>query len=173
MSIAPQNNDAEWYAVRTKPMEEDRAASNLAAWQVPVFAPKLKARRTSGYGSEYVSKPLFASYLFARFNADRQLHKINYTRGVHRVVSFGGRPIPIDERVINLIRERVAHDGFICRDEDLKPGDRVRINSGMFESLVGVFRQSTRDKERVKILLDAMKTQSHLLVARDLVEKVN
>lgn len=173
MSTTALNSESAWYAVRTKPMEEERAALNLTSWQVPIFAPKLKERRTSGYGSPYVTKPLFANYIFARFNPDRQLHNINYTRGVQNVVSFGGHPIPIDEEVIDVIRERIGDDGFIHTDEeDLRPGDRVRINSGPFEDLVGVFKQSTRDKERVKILLDAMKCQSHILINRECVEKV-
>jgi transcriptional antiterminator RfaH len=173
MSITALKNDTAWYAVRTKPTEEDRAALNLTSWQVPIFAPMLKEHRTSGYGSPYVTKPLFANYIFACFNVDRQLHKINYTRGVQNVVSFGGHPIPVDDKVIDLIRERIGDDGFVHTDENLKPGDRVRINSGPFQDLRGVFKQSTRDKERVKILLDAMKFQSHLLINRELVEKVS
>jgi transcriptional antiterminator RfaH len=169
MSIAALNDDTDWYAVHTKPMEEDRAALNLSSWQVPIFAPKLKERRASG-GGQYVPKPLFSSYIFARFNVVRQLHKINFTRGVHNVVSFGGQPIPIDDNVIEVIKQRLDEDGFVRRDEELRAGDRVRINSGPFQSLVGVFKQ--KDKDRVKILLDAMKCQSHLLIARELVEKV-
>jgi transcriptional antiterminator RfaH len=172
MSIAALNNETAWYAVRTKPMEEERAALNLTSWDVPIFAPKLRERRSSSYGNPYVTKPLFANYIFARFNVDRQLHKINYTRGVQNVVSFGGHPIPIDETVISVIRERIGDDGFVHTDEDLKPGDRVRINSGPFENLVGVFKRSTKDKERVKILLDAMKCQSHVLIDRACVERV-
>jgi transcription antitermination factor NusG len=71
-----------------------------------------------------------------------------------------------------VIRERIGDDGFVHTDEDLKPGDRVRINSGLFENLVGVFKRSTKDKERVKILLDAMKCQSHVLIDRACVERV-
>jgi len=153
-------------------MEEERAALNLTSWDVPIFAPKLIERRSSGYGSPYITKPLFANYIFARFNVDRQLHNINYTRGVQNVVSFGGLPIPIDEHVISVIKERVGDDGFVHTDEDLKPGDRVRINSGPFENLVGIFKHSTKDKERVKILLDAMKCQSHVLIDRACVQKV-
>jgi transcription antitermination factor NusG len=57
--------------------------------------------------------------------------------------------------------------------EDLQSGDKVRINSGPFESMVGVFKRRTKDKARVKILLDAMNYQSHLEIEREMVEKVN
>jgi transcriptional antiterminator RfaH len=173
MSIAALDDHARWYAIRTKPREEDRVDINLRNWQVQTFTPKLKELRTSGYGGEYVCKPLFASYIFARFDASRQLHDINYTRGVQNVVSFGGSPISIDDKVINLLRARVAGDGFIQIDEELKLGDKVRINSGPFESLVGIFKRRTKDKDRVRILLDAMTYQSHLLIDGKMVEKVN
>ena len=90
MTMGEADDRACWYAVRTKSQEEDRADSNLRSWQVQTFAPKLKERRTSGYDHEYVSKPLFSRYIFARFDITRQLHDINYTRGVQNVVSFGG-----------------------------------------------------------------------------------
>lgn len=173
MSIAALKDQAKWYAIRTRPKEEDRAEINLRAWQVQTFAPKLKELRTSGYGGQYVSKPLFSSYIFAHFNADKQLHNINYTRGVQNVVSCGGRPVSIDDDVIILLRAKVDGDGFIRKDQELEAGDRVRINSGPFKSLVGIFKRRTKDKDRVRILLDAMNYQSHLLVHREIVEKVN
>ena len=174
MSIAALDDHAAWYAIRTKPKEEDRADINLRNWQVQTFTPKLRELRTSGYGGrQYVSKPLFAGYIFAHFDARKLLHDINYTRGVLNVVSFGGSFISIDDKVINLLKARVDEDGFIKMDEDLKLGDKVRINSGPFASLIGIFKRTTKDNERVRILLDSMMCQSHLLIARRMVEKVN
>jgi transcriptional antiterminator RfaH len=173
MVIAALDNDAEWYAIRTKPNEEGRADINLRNWQVQTFAPKFKEGRISWNGSQRVSRPLFSGYIFAHFNASSELHKINYTRGVKNVVSFGGVPTSIDDNVINLLMARATEDGFIRMDDELKVGDRVRINSGPFANLVGIFRQRTKDQERVKILLDAMKYQSHLLIDRRMVERLN
>jgi transcriptional antiterminator RfaH len=167
------DDQAQWYAVRTKPREEERADLNLRTWEVQTFAPKLRELRTSGYGSQYVSKSLFANYIFAHFNVNKQLQKIRYTRGVRNVVSFGGTPLSIDDQVIDLIKAQVDEDGFISRDLELKVGDRIRINSGPFESLVGIFKRSTQDKDRVQILLDVMKYQGHLVVNREMVEKVS
>jgi transcriptional antiterminator RfaH len=167
------DDQARWYAVRTKPQAENRANLNLRNWEVETFAPMLRENRTSGYGSQYVNKSLFANYIFAHFNVHRQLSKIRYTRGVRNVVSFGGSPISIDDKVIDLIKARVDEDGFIRRDLELKVGDRIKINSGPFESLVGIFKRSTGDKDRVHILLDVMKYQGHLVVNRETIEKVS
>ena len=166
------DNQPHWYAVRTKPKEEDRADFNLRAFQVPTFTPKLKELRTSGYGGRYTIKHLFTPYIFAHF-ASSQLHKINYTRGVHKVVTFGGCPISISDEIIDLIREKVGDDGFIHLEEELRPGDKVRINSGPLQSLVGVFHRHLNDKQRVEILLNAINYQNHLLIDREMVEKIH
>lgn len=174
MNTETLDEQAKWYAIRTKPREEDRAAMNLSSWSVQTFTPKFKELSTSGHSRQYVGKPLFANYLFAKFNVDKQLHKINYTRGVSTVVSFGGSPVSIDDEIIDLLKARVAPDGFVQMDEDdLESGDKVRINSGPFESMVGVFKRRTKDKARVKILLDSMNCESHLEIDREMVEKVN
>ncbi len=171
MNTEALDESSRWYAIRTKANEEDRADMNLRAWRVETFAPKVKDLRTSGYGGRYVVKHLFARYIFARFDVERQFHQINYTRGVQSVVNFGGNPISIDDKVINLIRERIDEDGFI-RIEDLRAGDPVRVNSGPLQSIVGVFEWKLKDKDRVKILLSTMSYGSHLLIDRAMVEKV-
>jgi len=172
MSTAVLDDHAEWYAIRTKPKEEDRADINLRNFHVQTFTPKLKEVRTLGFGTQYVIKPLFAGYIFAYFDVRKQLHDINYTRGVRDVVSFGGSPISIDDNVINFLRARVAEDGFMQMDDDLKVGDKVRIKSGPFESLVGIIKRRTKAKDRIKLFLDAMKYQNHLLIDTKMVEKV-
>lgn len=172
MNLGASDHQAKWYAVRTKPKEEDRADMNLRSWQVQTFAPKLKELRGAGYGSRYVSKPLFCRYIFAHFDATTQLHQINYTRGVQNVVSFGGHPISINDEIIDLIREQVE-DGFVCMLDELKPGDQVRVNSGPLQSVIGVFERKLKDKDRVKILLNAMNYQGHLMIDREMVEKVH
>lgn len=169
---ATLDNSVEWYAIRTNPKEEERADINLRTWQVQTFAPKLR-ELCSGYGGRYVSKPLFSSYIFARFNARKQLHNIKYTRGVQNVVSFGDRPIPIDDKVIDLIKDRIGEDGFIKLGEELKYGDKVTIKFGPLKSLVGIFEKRIKETERVKILLDAVSYQSHLLIDREMIERVN
>ena len=174
MDNGATHDQAQWYAVRTKPNEEDRAAFNLRAWQVEIFAPKMKELRTPEFGNpHYVTKPLFARYIFARFELERQLHNINYTRGVQSVVNFGGSPIPIDDKVIDLIKGRIGTDGFVCINDDFKAGDPVRVNSGPMQSIVGVFERKLKDKDRVKILLNTMSYESHLLIDTAMVEKVS
>jgi len=172
MNIGVSNDQARWYVVRTKPKEEARAESNLRTGQIQTFSPKLKAFRSSGFGAPYVSKPLFSNYIFAHFDAEKQLHNVNYTKGVQKVVNFGGNAISVDDRVIDLIRAQVGEDGFIRMDEEFEPGDKVRIASGPFENLAGIFERKIKDSDRVMLLLGSANFQGHIVVEREVVRRV-
>lgn len=175
MNAVTVSEDVCWYAVRTKPKQEERADDNLRAWKVETFTPRLKERRFTRYEAEptYAVKPLFPRYIFAKFNAQRLLHKVNYTRGVQNVVGFGEWPTPIDDKIIDLIKAQVDEDGFVKVGEEFKSGDKVKIKAGPLKSLVGVFERKIKDTDRVKILLTTVSYQSHLVIDRGMIEKVD
>ncbi len=164
-----------WYAINTKPGQEDRADNNLRAWQVETFNPRFQERRHNQYNGKVVHliKPLFPQYIFARFNAYRLFNKVSYTRGVHAVVSFGGWPIPIDDQVIEMLKARTAESGLIRMEESLKPGDKVMIKDGAFKDLTGIFERGVKDIDRIIILLSCVSYQGRIIVDRDFVEKVD
>jgi transcriptional antiterminator RfaH len=164
-----------WYAINTKSRQEERAESNLNAWQVETFVPRIKERRRGLVGGEpaYAIKTLFPRYIFARFDANRLLHKVSFTRGVQSVVHFGGMPVPVDDEVLAIMRTRTGADGFIRIGEELKPGDRVMIKAGAFENFIGVFERSLAEADRVRILLMTISYQSHVTIDRTLVRKLS
>jgi transcriptional antiterminator RfaH len=165
----------EWYAICTNPQQEDRACSNLRAWGVECFNPKIKESRRNHFTgiAEVVSKPLFPRYIFSRFELNGAFHKISFTRGVHRVVSFDGRPTPIDEEVIALIQSRVGSDGFVKIGENLKPGDVVRVKDGPWKALTGVVEREVKTNERITLLLESIRYQSRLTIESHWVEKIS
>lgn len=164
-----------WFAVCTNAKQEDRAYNNLHAWGVECFNPKIKEYRRNQFTgvATQMPKPLFPRYIFARFSVTRSLHKISFTRGVQRVVSFDEKPTPIDDEVIALLQARVDTDGFMRIGEPLKPGDKVRVKSGPWKALVGVVEREHKSNERIMILLDSLKFQSRLTIERDWVEKIS
>jgi len=163
-----------WFAVCTNAKQEDRAYHNLHAWGVECFNPKIKEYRRNQFTgvATQTPKPLFPRYIFARFSVNRSLHKISFTRGVQRVVSFDDKPIPIDDEVIALLQARVDNDGFLRLGEPLKPGDKVRVKDGPWKALAGVVERELKSNERIVILLDSLKFQSRLTIEKDWVEKI-
>jgi transcriptional antiterminator RfaH len=175
MSSNELREGVRWYAINTKSQQEERAESNLKAWRVETFVPRMRERRRGRVDGEaaYAIKTLFPRYIFARFDANAMLHKVSFTRGVLSVVHFGGLPVPVEDEVMEIMRARAGADGFIKIGEELEPGDRVMIKAGAFENFIGVFERHLAEADRVKILLTTISYQSHITIDRAMVRKLS
>jgi len=114
---------------------------------------------------------MFPSYIFSRFNYDQVFHRVKYTRGVHSLVSFNNRPALVDDEIVQLLRSQIAEDGFVKTLDKLEPGDEVIIKHGRFQNFCGVFEGGISDSDRVRILLNAVSYQAHVVVDRALVAR--
>ena len=172
MSVA--NGDIlNWYVVHTHPQQEERAGANLRNWGIETLTPKLRVKRYNEFTSKVtrMPRPLFPSYIFARFRFNAEYHRVRFTRGVHSVITFTGTPTPVEDEIINLIQSRIGGDGFVKTLEELKAGDEVIIKEGRFKDFCGVFECQMQDTDRVRILLNTVNFQAHVVVERDLVRK--
>jgi transcriptional antiterminator RfaH len=167
-------NDLCWYLVQTNPRQEDRAESNLKSFGIETLVPMFRDRRRNCYTGEVTlhAKPLFPSYIFAKFVANDLYQKVRYTRGIRRLISFGDSPTVVDEEIIAMIQSRVSKDSFVRIDEDIKPGDKVVIKDGPFRTLTGVFEREMSSTDRVRVLLLAVSYQAHIEIERDMVKKI-
>jgi transcriptional antiterminator RfaH len=168
-------DSAHWYVVHTHPKQEDRVDSNLNTLKIETFSPCIKKRQYNNYTGErfYKVRPLFPGYIFARFDLAKLHHKVRLTRGVHSLVCYGATPAQVDGLVINTIRSQLGVDGCVKIGESLKPGDEVVIDDGPLKSFRGIFERETSDLDRVMILLNTVSYQAHLVIARDLLKKIN
>ncbi len=173
MNQAATSDSPLWYAVYTKPKEEERAESNLRAWGLKTVMPKfeeLEYSRGSGKPRTTV-KNLFPRYLFAQFNCEASLHRVNYTRGVCGVVSFGQKPCPIDDFIIETIQSQIG-EGGVVNVQALYPGDRVTLESGSFKGLEGTVQRTTPDQDYVVVLLSSVSYQGRLMIERAFLRKL-
>ncbi len=174
MKTEQKDEVSRWYAIQTHLQQEERAYSNLEAWGLYAFSPRLRKGRANQFTGvvTYSGRPMFPRYIFARFDAERLLHKVCYTRGVKNVVCFGGSPMPIDDEVITLLQARVGADGYVKLGGELQHGDRIVITGGPLKDFAGVFERGMKDSERVMVLLTTISYQGRLSVDRELVRKV-
>jgi transcriptional antiterminator RfaH len=174
MNIELADDALRWYVIQTQPRQEQRAEDNLRAWMVETFFPKLKEARYNRYTGQRadVVKPLFPSYIFARFQARYLLHKVHFTRGVSKVVNFGSGPASIDDEALSIIKENLHEDGCVRLQDDLKAGDKVIIKDGPLKDFSGIFEREMSASDRVSILLSTATYQGHLVVDRRFVAKV-
>lgn len=146
--------NVQWFVVQTKPASETRAEHNLQNQGIETFLPQYEAYQLCGGKLQRCIKPLFPSYLFSRFDLDLHYYQVKWTRGVNKILGNGIHPIPVSDHVVETIKNRIGKDNLVILDDEWKEGDPVRILSGPFKDLRGVFQRVMSEKGRVRILLN-------------------
>ncbi len=145
-----------WYALNTKPRKEAIAEENLRRQSFETYFPRIQqARRYRGKWSSVV-EPLFFRYIFIRLNMGREnIAPIRSTRGVTRLVSFGGNPATVPDALIEALKRSAdPQTGIHLPDRALfEPGEEVRVLDGPLSGLRGIFQQA-QGEDRAIILLD-------------------
>jgi transcriptional antiterminator RfaH len=145
----------QWYVVSTKPKNEEIARFHLASKGIEVFLPRLVLPIGASSGRNIVS--LFPNYLFVRIDAFGPEHaQVVWCRGVKRLVSFGGIPSPVENRVIDFIREQADQAGLVKAKSNLKIGDEVQIVKGPFKGLAGIIQEPPDARSRIKVLMSLL-----------------
>ena len=157
-----------WFAVNTKPRNEDRAASNLAGGGIEAFAPKLKLRKYKDGRLAEVVEQMFPNYIFVKFHPVDEFHLVKYTRGVKTIVHFGNKIIPIQDEVIDYIRSRLVDGVATIQKKGFQKGEKVLIKDGPFKGMSGIFEKELEGKERVTILLDSVMFAASMEIDMDL-----
>lgn len=149
-------DDAKWFLVKIKPLNEPRVHARLTGAGYEALFPRIlkKNRRTGAI----LSRPLFPTYLFVRFSLD-QLRTVRFTRGVARVISFGPDPQEVGAEIVEATRSRMDPNGVVTlvkAPAAWKRGQKIRIGEGPFAGLEAIFVEELPDRERVVLLLEAM-----------------
>ncbi len=161
-----------WYVVQTKPGNEHRVNTNLLNQEIETFLPLFKAHQLSNGRMVQRVKPLFPSYLFARFNVIPHYGRVRWTRGVNKVLGSGEGPIPISEKVIEVIQSRMGEDNLVRLENELKEGDTVQITSGPLKNLMGVFEKKMSNQGRVRILLSLIGVDIPVQISQWQIKKI-
>jgi len=157
LSCSVEEIQRDWYVVYCKPHKEEQAQFHLRMKGLDVFFPRLDLLRVSERRRRVI--PLFPNYLFVRIHLQTEVHYVTWSPGVKRLVSFGDRPIPIDERVISFLKQQTDAEGVIKARSQLRPGQEVEIRGGPFDGLIAIIQDPPDDKGRVKILLKLLSRQ--------------
>jgi transcriptional antiterminator RfaH len=160
-----------WFVVQTNPREEERALAHLSEKGLELFFPRIKVLRYRKLRAGEAVRPLFPSYLFARFNYPEQYAQVVWTRGVKRILGTGGEPTSVPEEVIATIQSQMDRQGLVRVGRRLRPRDRVRIISGPFKDLLGIFERELDEEGRVEILLGVLGFQARVQLHESLLER--
>ena len=133
-----------WYTLYTKPNAEYRVAQALERRGMQTFLPEIEAPKArNGRNRE----PFFPCYLFVRIDLKAVgLRQVQWTPGLRRIIAFDDRPAPLDDEVIDLIRDKLervnAAGGWPAHN--FRQGDAVRITDGPMQGMLAVFEKPSK-----------------------------
>lgn len=137
ISASPGSN-LSWYALRTRSNCEKITAASLEARHFEQFLPLYHIpKRSRDRTTENNNIPLFPGYVFCRF-APSCRARILSAAGVVAIVSFGGKPAPIDDAEIESIRRALGSGQKMEPYAYLHEGQKIRIEKGPLRGLEGI-----------------------------------
>lgn len=132
-----------WYLLRVKANQEQRAEQNLLEQNIAVYCPYIT--------SEINKQALFQGYIFICLLEDIgfHFHQIKYTRGIIDFIRFDycsrglPKPIPNGHKVISDVRdiESAINGSHQKTDSHFHKGDIIKVNAPLFEHLHAEFIQ--------------------------------
>jgi transcriptional antiterminator RfaH len=159
----------QWFVVNTKPKNENRASHNLESGNFDVLNPKLKLRKYREDRFVDVVEAMFPNYIFVKFHPLDDYHMVKYTRGVNRIVIFGGKMVPLQDEFIDFIRGKLT-DGVAKIDKKrFTKGEKIFIKEGPFKGLGGIFERELEGEERAMILLEGINYYAKMVIDSDLI----
>ena len=141
---------AHWYAIWTRSRHEAVVRDQLRERKIEAFLPTIPRWSRWKDRKKKIEWPLFPGYCFARFDPNDSL-QILKCNGVVSIVSFEGRPAPIEERELDSIRLLVGSELQFDPCPLLKEGTMVEVVGGPLRGVVG--RLLRKDGARARLVL--------------------
>ena len=163
--------DYRWYAVYTKSRQEKKLAGRLTDRGIEAWIPLRKTLKQWSDRKKLVEEVLVSSYVFVRIGAGQYDTVLN-NPGAVRFIWFGGKPAPIPDRQIEMIKLVTGSDAevtpVVC---NLEPGTPVRVIAGPLQGLSGELIAHAK-KNNVVVRIDHITTALSLTISPQLLERV-
>ena len=148
-----------WYAIHSKPRQEERALENLQRQGFEAWLPLLTVEKVLRSKLVRVVEPMFSRYLFIRLDTEQtNWSPIRSTLGVSKLVSFGNRPAVVADELIEALQQLPEQ----APQRLIQPGHQVKIVSGPLRGLEGIYQQA--DGELRAIVLIELLNKQHRIV---------
>ena len=156
-----------WYLVQCKPRQDERAQEHLLRQDYHCYRPEHSCECIVRGRRQIKLQSLFPGYLFIALADDANWAPLRSTRGVTRVVGFGGMPLKVDAQLIAQLRQRAGQ----APNPVLQEGESVRIADGSFAEVDAIYMAMDGD-ERVLLLLSLLNRQQQVSVPLASITKV-
>jgi len=159
-SAAKEQTSSAWFCVQTHPKHEHIAAAHLRQDAgVDVFLPRIRYKRMTRLGCVWTTEALFQNYLFAKFDLEKCLRRVQHSRAVRGVVHFGRQWPVVPASIIDELRSARPKELKEIA-EDPQVGEAVQIAGGPFNGLEAVITRVMPGPQRVAVLLDFLGRQT-------------
>lgn len=150
-SYAMTENNAQWYALYTKPRWEKKVAKLLDEQGIENYCPINKVTRQWSDRKKVVLEPVFKGYVFVKIGTDEKW-EVKKISGVLNYVYWLGKPAPIREEEILTIRKFLNEFTDVeVTDLVLQVNSSVRIKTGVLMNYQGILVELIGNKARVRI----------------------
>ncbi len=162
-----------WFAAASLPNREAIAYTQLERQGFETFFPKrIRTIRHARKSMERVVS-YFPGYLFVALDLEvDRWRSVNGTYGVRSLIMEGERPLPVPAGIVESLQDFTDERGFLKRIEDLKPGDRVKVQNGHMADMIGEIDRLD-GKNRVRVLIEMLHGQVPTIIDRTNVAKHN
>lgn len=151
------NDELLWYCLRTKPKTERITSAILRAEVgLEVFCPFIRFERARRSGRLWVTEAMFPGYVFARFRFLTQFRQVQASRGVMKIVNFGGRPSVVSDGIVQELRSSVKDEETVVIEPTVQIGEEVNVVEGPFRGIKAVVSRLMPGRERVALLLEVL-----------------
>ncbi len=159
----------QWFAVQTKPRQENLAEENLTRQGYETYLPDIViSKRQKGKWIDVI-EPLFPRYLFVHIDPKTQdTSPIRSTKGVIGLVRFSSEPAPVPDEVIEFLKQtEVPESGHhVSKEPTFAKDEKVEIMAGPFSGLPGIF-QMPKGQDRAVVLISILGRQSEIVLNQD------
>ena len=154
-----------WYLIHTKPRQENIALENLQQQGYTCYLPLLNVEKIRRGKLAIVLEALFPRYLFIQLDtalSSQTWTPIRSTKGVNRLVAFGGQPTKVDEVLVSVLK-RAEENQPERLQKMFAVGDKVQLIQGAFAGLEGIY-QMADGESRAMVLIEILSKSVRIAV---------
>lgn len=178
-----RKKEVAWYVLRVTYQREITASKALEELQIEHYVPTVRTRirNEKGISIGWKTEPLVHNYIFVHDTYENILRikqgKLDYLRFMMGKDDSGMMSVPqyVPDKQMNDFIKVVRTIGFKPVDVniDLRKGDRVRVLTGPFEGVEGVFiKMPTRHEKRVVIKIEGVAAVATMALNTSDIEKI-
>ncbi|HEY8931455.1 MAG TPA: UpxY family transcription antiterminator [Mucilaginibacter sp.] len=154
MALKTKADEKRWYPVYTKPRAEKKAYEALSDKGIEAYLPLQRQLKKWSDRKKWVEEPFLKSYLFVYIGTHEQT-EVLMTKGIARFLYFSGRVAAMPDRQIADLRLLLASPYELeITEENLQPGEKIRIKAGTLKGLTGEIISYRSQKQLIVRLED-------------------